>query len=66
MITYFYEQKFRNSERKILLRRNYRGSEGLFYYRQAVIINNTLYRVNSSTVDVTNNEVWVELIKLSE
>lgn len=64
MITYFYEYK--DSERKILLRRNYKGSEGLFYYRQAVSINNALYRVNSSIVDVTNNEVWVELIKLSE
>lgn len=64
MITYFYEYK--DSERKVLLRRNYKGSEGLFYYRQAVSINNALYRVNSSVVDATNNEVWVELIKLSE
>lgn len=64
MITYFYEYK--DSERKILLRRKYNGSEGLFYYRQAVIIKGMLYRVNSSVVDATNNEVWVELIKLSE
>lgn len=64
MITYFYE--YEDSERKVLLRRNYKGSEGLFYYRQAVIINKVLYRVNSSVVDATNNEVWVELIKLSE
>lgn len=64
MITYFYEYK--GDERKILLRRKYNGSEGLFYYRQAVIIKDVLYRVNSSTVDATNNEVWVELIRLSE
>lgn len=55
MITYFYEYK--DSERKVLLRRKYTGSEGLFYYRQAVIIKGTLYRVNSSVVDATNNEV---------
>lgn len=64
MITYFYERD--NSSRKILLRRNYNGTEGLFYYRQAVIINDVLYRVNSSVVDIVNNELWVELIRLSE
>lgn len=64
MITYFYE--LNGDSRKVLLRRNYKGSEGLFYYRQAVIINKVLYRVNSSVVDATNNEVWVELIRLSE
>lgn len=64
MITYFYEPN--DGPRKVLLRRNYRGAEGLFYYRQAVSINGALYRVNSSVVDVSNNELWVELIRLSE
>lgn len=64
MVTYFYEQQ--SNERKILARRYYKGSESLFYYRQAVMLKGTLYRVNSSLIDVDNNECWVELIKLSE